>query len=569
MPIIPGSPGPITTATTTGGTGTDTRSAATTATPFENPGAATHHGIATDAENAAATKKTIETHFAPYDDPIEQDLALIREIIDARKADPNTYADGANPFSIKYGVYNLRNPAVIGLLAEAHKAGVDVQILIEDHQLDPKKTWNTADEFLIEQGFEFSDTHHGLTEAQKKELDFIGIEGSGLMHLKTRIFSRPDPETGASIEKVLTGSMNPGDSAPNNDETLHLISEPRLVERYKSKYQSVLDGTKLKNVWDDGAATNVLFTPSAGGPHPADQILQLIDAEQEAIFISVFTLRNITSKKQQGSLLSKLKAAKARGVEVVVVTDRKMSDGIDSSGQPNGWDDHTEEKLQAAGIPVFECTNEAGPYNAMHSKSAIFGLSEPKIVTDCGNWTKAALGSKSKKAKNDESYLFIDSNKLDGGATGLRYLSNFLYLIRKDDKQQPATTPRAEALIGALMKHPSWPKVKVSFDAVAKTHWGQSVYITGDHPALGTWTKDGPGIKLNTTGGRYPTWASDTSIELPFGLSLEFKVVKRDEKGRVEWQGGANQLLVVDAGDLRNDADPGKREHQVHAHFKR
>jgi len=503
------------------------------------------------AESNAHTREVIKTFFAPYDDPIRQDLACIAEVVAARKADPKTFADGENPYKIHYAVYNLRNPDVVKALVDAHKSGVDVQVLIEQAQLDEKKPWNTTDEELRANGFEFSVTHKGLNAAQKKELDLIGIEGAGLMHLKTRLFSMPDAQTGQPVEKLLTGSMNPGDEVAGNQETLHLIQDPVLIERYKAKYDAVLNGARLPNTWKEGAAVNVLFTPAVDGPQPADKILELMDQEKEAIFMSVFSLRDIESPSQQESMLQKLKLAHERGVQVVIVTDRKQSDGVDANGAKMTYDDKTEDKVRALGIPVFECTNEYGPFNAMHNKSAVFGLSNMKVVTDCGNWTAAALGNKKTKAKNEESFLFVDSGKLDGNATGMRYLSNFLYLLRTYDHQQ-TEGPKAAELLGKLQAHPSWPKVKVDFNVMAKTCFGQEVYITGNHEALGSWQKSGPGLKMNTTGGTYPLWNADTSIELPFGTSLEFKVVKRDmATGALQWEPEGNHLLLVDNADLR------------------
>jgi phosphatidylserine/phosphatidylglycerophosphate/cardiolipin synthase-like enzyme len=511
---------------------------------------------ASDAERAQGTREVLQTWFAPYDDPIKQELAMIDEVIAAKAADPKTYKDGQNPYSIKYAVYNLRHPEVVKRLGEAHQQGVDVQILIEDKQLDPARTWNQADETLTQQyGFAFSPTHRGLNDAQRAELDLIGIKGSGLMHLKTRIFTKPDPATGKPDTQVLTGSLNPGDNAVNNNEALHLVTDPNLVARYVQKYEDVRAGKKTSNTWDPAASVNVLFTPAPSGPQPADKILEWVDQEKEAIFLSVFSLRNITSPRQREDLLTKLKKAKARGVKITCVTDRKQSDGVDAQGNRVAWDDDFEDKLRAAGLPVYECVNEAGPFNAMHLKAALFGLTDMKVVSDCGNWSQAALGSDRRSARNDESYLFVDSKKLDDNATGMRFLSNFLGLLRTYEHQQDAGTPGAQALLDELMQHPSWPKVKVDFDVVAKTYYGQDVYITGDHPALGDWTRQGPGLKLNTDGGKYPLWEADNALELPFGMSLQYKVVKRDQRtGKLEWEPGDNQLLVVDPGDLRNPA---------------
>lgn len=497
----------------------------------------------------------LRTMFAPYDPTIATELALLGEVIAAKKADPKTFADGENPYSIKYAVYNLRSPEVIEKLVEAHQAGVDVQVLIEDHQLDAEKTWNVADERLREGGFSFSPTHKRLNDEQRKELDLIGIKGSGLMHLKTRLFSYPDPATGAPVERLMTGSMNPGDAAPRNDETLHLTTDPQLISRYRAKYDAVLEDRSLPNEWDPAAAVNVLFTPATEGPQAADQILKWIDQEDEAIFISVFSLRNISSPKQQEDMLQKLKKAQDRGVEVVVMTDKKQSDGYDLQGNKVGYNDHTDRLLSELGIPVYECINESGPFNAMHTKYAIFGLEDMKVVSDCGNWTQAALGSKRKQAKNDESYLFIDSKQLDDNATGLRYLSNFLGNLRKYEPQQSAHQPSVDELFSRLSTLPHWPKVAVDFDVVAETYMGQEIYITGDHEAFGNWTAEGPGLKLQTDGQTYPNWSVDSEIMLPFGMELEYKVIKRNPDGGIQWEPGENQLLLVDPVSHSRDMD--------------
>jgi hypothetical protein len=511
------------------------------------------------SDSALSGQSVLRTMFAPYDPTTATEVELIDEVIAAKQADPRQFPDGENPYTIHYAVYNLRNPEIIQKLAEAHHAGVDVQVLIEDHQLSPDKTWNTADEQLRDAGFSFSPTHKQLNDAQREELDLIGIQGSGLMHLKTRLFSYPDPTTGQPIERLMTGSMNPGDSASNNDETLHLSSDPQLISRYRAKYDAVLNDTSLPNEWKADAPVNVLFTPATQGPQAADKILEWIDQEDEAIFLSVFSLRNVSSPQQREDMLQKLKKAQDRGVEVIVITDKKQSDGRDLEGNKVGYDDYTDQRLSELGIPTYECINESGQFNAMHTKYAIFGLDNMKVVTDCGNWTQAALGSKRKAAKNDESYLFIDSQQLDNNATGMRYLSNFLRNLRKYEHQQSTNQPSADELFSRLSQLPNWPKVSVDFDVVAETYMGQDVYITGNHEALGNWTMEGPGLKLHTNGQTYPDWSVDSEIRLPFGLELEYKVVKRNPDGHIEWEPGDNQLLIIDpvqhSGDTEGNLD--------------
>ena len=518
------------------------------------------------SESLPSTGKVLETYFAPYDDTRAPELKLLDEVISARKADTNTYTKENNPYKIRYAVYNISSKEVLQKLAEAHKSGVNVQVLIEDHQLNPEKTWNQGDDYLREQGFSFAEDHNKLDAEGQQNTELIGIKRDTLMHLKSRIVEYPDPETGQTVKKLLTGSMNPGQSAIKNDENLSLITDQGVVDRYIEMYEAVRDNGKIKNEFNEDQAINVMFTgdPVDGGPRVTDQIFKMIDQEDEAIFLSVFTLRNLTTPSERTSLVKKLKAAKERGVEVMVITDKKQSDGVDSAGNRRFYDDWTEDKLRDAGITVYEALNEAGPYNAMHAKSAIFGLSDMKIITDTGNWTKAALGNwRDNTAQNEESYLFIDSKKLDDNTTGLRYLGNYMHLLRKYAPQNPEN-PGAEETINRLAEHPNWPKVNVDFSVMAHTFMGQDVYITGDHPSLGNWTQEGPGLKLNTKPGKYPFWESGGSLELPFGTTFNYKVVKRNPDGSLDWQPGENDFLIVDPSDKRYGAqDPSDPLRQV------
>jgi hypothetical protein len=387
-----------------------------------------------------------------------------------------------------------------------------------------------------------------------------------LMHLKSRIFTYPDPETGQSVKKLLTGSMNPGQSAVVNDENLNLITDPKIVDRYIEFYEAVRDQKSFTNKFDPDAAINPMFTGTAvkGGPRAADQIFKWIDQEQEAIFLSVFTLRDITTPSERASLVDKLKAAQKRGVNVVVITDRKQSDGVDAHGRSTGRDDWTDDKLREAGIPVYKALNTSGDFNAMHTKTAIFGLTNMKVITDTGNWTAAALGSwRNNRAQNEESYLFIDSQKLDNNATGVRHLGNFVHLLRTYAHQSPSEK-NADTIINEMANHPAWPRVQVDFSVMAHTFTGQDVYITGNHPSVGNWLNEGPGMKLNTQPGRYPFWESGGSLELPFGTLFEYKVVKKNDDGKVEWPTGRNGILIVDPTDSRYSNQTGNVSRMLH-----
>jgi hypothetical protein len=271
----------------------------------------------------------------------------------------------------------------------------------------------------------------------------------------------------------------------------------------------------------------------------------LVEQERELIFLTVFSLRNLTAS-DGAKLVDKLVAAKNRGVPVVVVTDKKQSDGVRDDGTAPAQDmDPTDELLERAGIPVYEFTNPAGPRTAMHLKSAVFGLTEMKVVSDTGNWTQATMGSGgTSRGKNAESILFVDSKKYDGNRTGVTYLAKFIEVMRKYDGQNAGTNkPNVEKLLATLQALPAFPKVKVDLGELAAAHAGREVYLTGDHPALRGQNGE-PGLKLDTD----PTSAglrARASVELPLATRLEYRVATRDAQGRVE-VGATPSMLVVE-----------------------
>lgn len=485
------------------------------------------------------------------------ELEQLEAILSARRADPKSYPPAENPYRITYAIYNMTDPEVIRRLGEAAKAGIRVQVLIDSHQISPDKPWNTVVQELKSHGLtSHAESNKGLSPEQLRDTQIIEVEmGAGIFHLKARHFSYPDPATGQRKEVLLTGSHNPQESAHKNDESLHRITDLRLISKYMAAIESVRDGKPIRNGWDASESVNVLFTsPTAQGPRVVDKIFELVRAEKEMIFLSVFTLRNITDGRSK--LVDELIKAKERGVKVVVVTDHKQADGVDLEGKrrPDSSDDDTDDRLQRAGIPTYEVMNTAGPFNAMHLKSAVFGLSDMKVVTDAGNWTYATMGGQRQPSKNAESVLFIDSGKYDQNRTGQQYLGEFLRVLRKYDDRSCAAQAQKEKVVDELLSHPSWPKVKVNFDVLARTHLGQDVYIAGGLKELGKWGEGGLGLKLDTNPDSYPYWKR-ADLDLPLGMAFEYKVVKRDADGRLDWEPGQNAILVVDPTQT---ADPGR-----------
>ncbi len=474
--------------------------------------------------------------FAPDDPVTTLELEMIRRVTELRAADPADYAEGEDPFTIHYAVYNLRNPALVGALADAADAGVDVQILIDAKQLDPARTWNTADEELVARGFELVADHRDLDDGTRVTADLVGIRRSGLMHFKTRIFRAP------GFEAVLSGSLNPGDNAVMNEENLQLIREPRLIARYEAAYAQIIRGRAIDNEWDDGAAVNVLFTPGAAGPRAGERLLRWIAEEDESILLMVYSLRDVTAPGSERSLVELLGDKVAAGVPVYVITDRKQSDGVDADGNHVYRNDRTEDRLRAAGVRVYEATNRASPYTAMHHKVGIFGLTHIRVVADAANWTFAGLGSRTRKAKNYESQLFIDTDALDGGATGRRFLAQWLRVLERYADQSADDGEASAADVEAtLMVLPTWPAQPVVFVANAETSWGEGVVVRGDRPALGRWGMEGDGVALSTDAASYPSWQNDAPVWLALGARFEWKLVITGGASD-RWEAGQNRF---------------------------
>jgi glycosidase len=72
------------------------------------------------------------------------------------------------------------------------------------------------------------------------------------------------------------------------------------------------------------------------------------------------------------------------------------------------------------------------------------------------------------------------------------------------------------------------------------TFWGQEVRIAGDVAELGQWS---PPAAVPAHPSAYPTWTR--VVVLPAGRTIEYKFIKRDGGGRVEWEPGANRVYTV------------------------
>jgi phosphatidylserine/phosphatidylglycerophosphate/cardiolipin synthase-like enzyme len=467
-------------------------------------------------------EKPFQVLFAPLEPVVTLELWWIDWVRQARKWDPNEYEEGINPYRIRYAVYTLRNQKILEALADAEDDGVDVQIIIEADQLGKERTWMTLDEYLSGRGFEVVLNHHDLDADTFKTADLIGIKHSGLMHLKTRIFQIPIDTV------VLSGSFNAGSHAPLNDENFHIIRDPDLVSRYTGCYEQLLHDKRPANVWDDQAAVNVLFTKPTEGLRPGEVFLRWLQEEDEQILMMAYSMRDITARGSDKSLVQILSEKHAAGVPVYVISDRKQSDGGDYSD--------TEDQLRAAGVPFYEVRNDVTVYTAMHHKAAVLGLTHIRVVSDSANWTKSGLGTDRRIARNQESMLFIDTQMLDEGRTGRRYMAEWLKVLSRYAHQSQEIDGEGsfEFVREQLLAQAEWPRQSVAFRAFnAQTGDGEKVHVVGDHSDLDEWGDRGSGVVLETTTEDYPEWWTAEPVFLPLAAPFEWKLSTFDADGEL------------------------------------
>lgn len=85
-------------------------------------------------------------------------------------------------------------------------------------------------------------------------------------------------------------------------------------------------------------------------------------------------------------------------------------------------------------------------------------------------------------------------------------------------------------------------KVEVAFTCRnGQTFWGQNVYAVGSVPELGNWDTDKARLLAPNN---YPDW-DQTLSDLPAANYIEWKCIKKDGAGNVEWQAGDNNKYTT------------------------
>ena len=137
---------------------------------------------------------------------------MINRVINECLNDPERQSE----YQIRYAVYNLTSDLITQELIKAAQAGVHVQVLIESEQLNQDRTWNLVNERFLSAGLSVEYDHRYLKDVERRDVNLIGIEARGLMHMKMRLYETPH------WRRLMTGSLNPNTTSYLNDESYTL-----------------------------------------------------------------------------------------------------------------------------------------------------------------------------------------------------------------------------------------------------------------------------------------------------------------------------------------------------------
>lgn len=109
------------------------------------------------------------------------------------------------------------------------------------------------------------------------------------------------------------------------------------------------------------------------------------------------------------------------------------------------------------------------------------------------------------------------------------------------DPNHSATTGTSAATLTDTW-HGASSTVSATFAVNATTWNGQNVYVVGSIPALGSWNTSNA-VALSSAS--YPVWKG--TVTLPPNTAFEYKYIKKDPDGSVEWESGANRTYSTGA----------------------
>lgn len=84
----------------------------------------------------------------------------------------------------------------------------------------------------------------------------------------------------------------------------------------------------------------------------------------------------------------------------------------------------------------------------------------------------------------------------------------------------------------------------VLFEELVTTTYGENIYLSGSISQLGNWnTDDAVALSAANYTSQNPLWY--VTVTLPVGTSFEYKFIKKEEDGTVEWESDPNRTYTV------------------------
>lgn len=414
-------------------------------------------------------------HFAPFEDAEAEALRLIESATQ----------------SLDIAQYNIRNERFLVALRAARARGVAIRIVVDAK--NAQNPWNTLDDTIEAEGFalkRYENTSHRYAIMHHK---FTVIDGA----------------------QVMTGSFNWNETAQLvNDENMIVLDEAALVAGYQEEFAELWGSQAERANVARGSGSELLFSPE---DRPRQRIVAAMQAAQRRILIAMFTFYD-------RDVARAVAAAAQRGVEVVLLTEKKQAD---KTGE--------DERVARGGGRVIVGANVGAAHSAMHQKYCV--IDDELVITGACNWSWTAFNH-----SNEDVLLLRDPS------LARRYSDNFAALVLRYDaaNYRPADfgVARTEAMTHLLVRMPY-------------TQPGDRVLLTGAHPALGDWDAAG-GVELFTSDGIFPAWSG--RVRLPAGAQVRCKAVVLRPDGSVRWELGQDRRIDVDAAGTDGAIDVAFRE---------
>ncbi|GAB2755974.1 glucan 1,4-alpha-glucosidase [Amycolatopsis magusensis] len=174
-------------------------------------------------------------------------------------------------------------------------------------------------------------------------------------------------------------------------------------------------------------------------------------------------------------------------------------------------------------------TGERGEYELANGRSATTHLTTMAAAANPGYlipeqvWDRASTGG----------FTFGEGT---GSATPLAWsMAQFVRLAHSIDAGAPVETPSVVKQRYAN----GCANASANFSVHATTTWGQSLFVVGDRPELGSWN---PANAVPLSSASYPLWTA--TVGVPKGTAFQYKYLRK-EGGAVTWESGANRAATA------------------------